>query len=260
MTRAVAIIQARLSSTRLPGKVLQPLLGMPLIVFMWRRVLRAKRVDDIVLATSLDPSDDPLAAEALRHGLACHRGDLNDVLARFEGAARATRADVVVRLTGDCPLIDPDVIDRVVDALVGGGLDYVSNCDPPTYPDGLDVEAFTLAALSKAHACARLPSEREHVTPYIRNGKALFAQANVESAVDMSALRWTVDHAEDLAVVRGLVAEFSETAAIAADRFDFLRVLDRKPELAGLNQRARNEGYAKSLQLDAVAHPTGDTS
>lgn len=258
--RVVAIVQARLSSTRLPGKVLEPLLGLPMIVFMWRRIQRATLVDTIVLATSVDPSDDVLAEEAARHGITCHRGDLNDVLGRFEGAARAAQADVVVRLTGDCPLIDPEVVDTAIRTLVDSGADYVSNSDPPTYPDGLDVEVFTFAALVRAHAEARLPSEREHVTPYLRNHKALFHQDNVRACVDMSALRWTVDHADDLAVVRALLAAHTLDSALRADRFDFLRVYERHAELGDANRHRRNEGYTKSLQRDAIQDDPGDTA
>lgn len=260
MTRkVVAIIQARVSSTRLPGKVLQPLCGIPMIEFMWRRVQRATLIDEIVLATSVEASDDLLAEHALRRGVSCHRGDLDDVLGRFEGAARNAGAEIVVRLTGDCPLIDPTLIDKAIRTLREHALDYVSNGDPPTFADGLDVEVFTFDALSRAHLAARKRSDREHVTPYIRNAKAEFRQQTLRSVVDMSALRWTVDHADDLALVRELVAGFADLeSALGADRFDYLRVIERRSDLANLNPHGRNEGYAKSIANDAVITFPGD--
>ncbi len=254
--RTVAVIQARMSSTRLPGKVLLPLDGRPMIAFMLERVRRARRIDEIVLATSTDASDDPLAALMATLGVACHRGSLNDVLARFAGAVQGRDADVVVRLTGDCPLIDPALINRVVDHLRSQQLDYVSNTDPPSYPDGLDVEAFTARALHEAVRQARLPSEREHVTPYLYGHRELFRVGGVSGAVDLSALRWTVDHADDLAVVRALVEALPAGSARDADLFDLLRALDRHPALREANRHGRNEGYQASLRQDAAAATT----
>ncbi|HSW04740.1 glycosyltransferase family protein [Aquabacterium sp.] len=251
-TRTLAIVQARMSSTRLPGKVLLPLGGRPLIGFMLERVRRAKAVDDIVLATSTDASDDALAEAVVAMGFAVYRGSLNDVLARFAGAAQGRNADVLVRLTGDCPLIDPALIDRAVNHLRDHQLDYVTNGEPAMYPDGLDVEAFTLAALQRTQAEAQLPSEREHVTPYMRSPQAQMRRGSLRGAVDLSALRWTVDHADDLTVVRELVDALGAQAALQADLFDFLRVLDARPQLLQANLHQRNEGYLKSLQQDAM--------
>ncbi|MBI5258796.1 MAG: glycosyltransferase family protein [Burkholderiales bacterium] len=250
--RTVAVVQARMSSSRLPGKVLMSLGSRPLICFMLERVRRARTVDEIVLATSTDGSDDALAEAVSRAGFAVHRGSLDDVLARFAGAAVGRGADVVVRLTGDCPLIDPAIIDRVVSQLRANRLDYVTNGEPATYPDGLDVEAFTFAALMRADAEARLPSEREHVTPYLRLPQVGLRRGSVRGAVDLSALRWTVDHADDLAVVRALVDALGPERALTADLFDFLRVLDAQPQLLQLNPHQRNEGYQKSLAQDAA--------
>ena len=256
-TQTLAIVQARMSSTRLPGKVLLPLGGRPMIGFMLERVRRAKAVDQIVLATSTDASDDALAEAVAAMGIAVYRGSLNDVLARFAGAAQGRGADVVVRLTGDCPLIDPALIDRAVHHLRSNQLDYVTNGEPAMYPDGLDVEAFTHAALQRAFAQATLPSEREHVTPYMRSAAADMRRGSLRGAVDLSALRWTVDHADDLAMVRALVDAITEQqgvdAALRADLFDYLRVLDAQPQLLAVNPHQRNEGYLKSLQQDAAA-------
>lgn len=241
--KRLAIIQARTSSTRLPGKVLEPLQGVPMIVFMLRRVAHAKQLDQFLVATSVDKSDDLLAQTVTQYGFDCYRGDLSDVLGRFAAAARLRAADVVVRLTGDCPLIDADLIDQAVSILIDGNFDYVSNGDPPTYPNGLDVESFTLDALLKAHESAQAPTDREHVTPYIRRNKTLFRQANLRSEVDRSALRWTVDHADDLELVRALVGAVDCDDPVLADRFDFFRVLEIHGAKMPKNLHARNERY-----------------
>jgi spore coat polysaccharide biosynthesis protein SpsF (cytidylyltransferase family) len=239
-----------MSSTRLPGKVLMPLLDLPLIVFMARRVRRARLVDDVIVATSVDPLDDPLARVLEQQGIRCFRGDLNDVLDRFYRAAESVRADYVVRLTGDCPLMDGDLIDTAIGMLQAGKHDYVSNVDPPTFPDGLDVEAFSFDALQRAWHGARLPSEREHVTLHLRNRKDLFRTANWAGFADLSSLRWTVDHADDLEHVRSLLEAARVTQPEAFDRFDLYRVCEHQPALNS-GRHERNEGLAKSLLADA---------
>ena len=250
--RRIAIIQARVSSSRLPGKVLAPLLGLPMIVFMTQRIQRAKHVDEVVVATSTDASDDPLAAALAVHGIPCVRGSLDDVLDRFRTAARARGATHVVRLTGDCPMMDADLVDRALALLAASGADYVSNIAPPTYPDGLDVEAFTIAALEDAWANAKLPSEREHVTLYLRAGHGHVRTAGWSALADLSALRWTVDHADDLTHVRTLLELVGATSATGFDRFDLYRVIERERLGRGADHQ-RNEGLAKSLANDSRA-------
>ncbi|MCB2076177.1 MAG: glycosyltransferase family protein [Novosphingobium sp.] len=244
--RTVAILQARLSSSRLPGKVLMPLGGRPLIGFMIDRLKRASSLDALVLATSAESSDDALADAVAAMGVPVVRGPLDDVLARFMMAADATDAEVVVRLTGDCPLIDPQLVDRVVAKITSGECRYASNCVPATYPDGLDCEAFTVEMLRRCAAEATLPSQREHVTPWIREtlGDEI---GSVTCSVDLSSLRWTIDYEDDLMHVRSLVQELDD-AALTADLFDLLRAHDR----IGLKspEHARNEGYATSLEND----------
>lgn len=250
-TRRVAIIQARMSSSRFPGKVLAPLIGMPMILFMVQRVRTAHRVDKLVVATSTDPSDDPLASLLAEHGIDCYRGSLGDVLDRYVQAARLHNAQHIVRLTGDCPLVDADLIDRCLGELALGDADYVGNCLPPTFPDGLDVECFTREALEKAWREASRPSEREHVTPFMRDDASGLRTRNWRGAVDFSALRWTVDHPEDLLHVQALVrAHFSliekSMEPTGFDRFDLLRALELN-NIVSIKHRSRNEGYAKSL-------------
>jgi len=253
LTKTVAIVQARTSSSRLPGKVLMPVCGIPMVVFLLRRVARAKRVDEVMVATSVDPSDDDLVDVVERAGFGCYRGDLNDVLNRFYGAAQEVGGEIIVRITGDCPLVDADLIDTVVHVLEAEKSDYVSNVDPPSYPDGLDVEAFTFSSLRSAWSEARLISEREHVTPYIRRRRDLFKQLNVSSSIDLSSLRWTVDYQDDFEFISSMLARIASQEPLMADRFDFLRVLEKHPELLSLNHHKRNEGYAISVAQDQGA-------
>ena len=242
MPRNVAIIQARMSSTRLPGKVLMPLLDRPTILFMLARVRRASRLDDIIVATSTDSSDDLLAKTLRQAGVNCFRGDLEDVLDRYHSAACYSRADNIVRLTGDCPLMDPDLIDTALDLLASTRAHYVSNVDPPTFPDGLDVEAFTFDALQSAWEQALLPAEREHVTPFLRNRTDLFRAHSFSGISDLSALRWTVDHADDLNHVRTLVDRVGARTPTDFDRFDLYRTCERDTAIAPQPEHRRNAG------------------
>ncbi|MEW5943436.1 MAG: glycosyltransferase family protein [Pseudomonadota bacterium] len=248
--KILAILQARFSSTRLPGKVLKPILGKPMLRHQIERIRRARRIDKLMVATSAHPSDDALQKLCAEAGITCHRGSLDDVLDRFYQAARTQGVEYVVRLTGDCPLADPAVIDRVVDACLESGADYASNVFPPTYPDGLDVEVFRFAALERAWREGRLPSEREHVTPYIHQHPELFRQVNVSQENDLSALRWTVDNPADFEFVREVYeALYPHNPAFATA--DILDLLARRPELGKINTHLqRNEGYAKSLAED----------
>jgi spore coat polysaccharide biosynthesis protein SpsF (cytidylyltransferase family) len=245
MTRTVALIQARMSSTRFPGKVLQPLGGMPAILYMIDRVRRARLPHTVAVVTSTDASDDPLAQVLADAKVPVWRGELDDVLARYAGAARAFDATEVVRLTGDCPLIDPGVIDAVIALRRERGTDYAGNADPATYPDGLDVECFTRDALERAIVLARRPSEREHVTLWMRDAGSGCTRANLQAIADFSALRLTVDYPDDLEVVRALLRLLP--AGGDFDLFDILRALSANPALANPDRHARNEGLALSL-------------
>lgn len=251
----LALIQARMSSSRLPGKVLADLGGRPMIGYMLERVRRARLVDRIAVVTSTDPTDDPLAETVRALGAQVHRGSLDDVLDRFGSAARALDGCVIVRLTGDCPLIDPAVIDAVIALRAQSGADYASNIAPPSFPDGLDVECFTCAVLERALVEAREPGMREHVTVWMRDPRIALKRANLEAIIDASHLRLTVDFADDLAVVREIVAaETREVAAGASpyDFFDLMRLLDKRRDLREANLHERNEGLARSLAADAA--------
>jgi glutamate-1-semialdehyde 2,1-aminomutase len=248
----VAVLQARLSSSRLPGKVLADLAGQPMLLRQIERINRAARIDQLVVATSQDASDDAIANLCAEAGIACHRGSLEDVLDRVVGAARNAGAEWVVRLTGDCPLTDPAVIDQVIAAALDTDADFASNAVEPSFPDGLDVEVARMASLETAWAEAELTSEREHVMPFIRNRPDRFRIAAVKHETDLSALRWTVDEPGDLAFVRAVYDRLlAEKPDFAME--DVLALLAREPELADLNgQYRRNEGYARSLMKEAM--------
>lgn len=253
----LAILQARVTSTRLPNKVLAPILGQPMLARQIERLRRATTLDKLVVATSDAASDDPLAALCAAIRVPCHRGSLNDVLARFQGACAAFGpADHIVRLTGDCPLADPAVIDAVVRHHLASGADYTANAIQPTWPDGLDVEVMRAAVLQRAFDEARLPSEREHVTPYIHKHPEWFRIEHVKGDRDLSTLRWTVDEPADLVFVTEVYAALYPKNP-AFDTAAILALIGQRPELTKLNgQFLRNEGYAKSLAADTPNIPS----
>jgi len=234
VTRTVAIIQARTGSTRLPGKVLLPLLSEPLLVHVVRRVTRASSVEATVVATTTMLDDDAIVALGAREGWLVERGSEMDLLERYVGAARAHAAEQVVRITSDCPLIDPHIIDEVVAALEVDGADYASNTlEPRTFPRGLDVEAMTMAALEAAGRDDRDPASREHATPFLYRHPERFRLTGVRLPVDLSAHRWTVDTPEDYELVRRIYD------VLGRDDFawrDALAVVDAHPEWSRLNR------------------------
>lgn len=198
----VAILQARMSSTRLPGKVMKPLLGRPMIERQLERLQRCDTLDRIIVATSDDPSDDVLADHLRSIGVEVFRGSLTDVLDRYIACARAHGVSGrIVRLTADCPLADPTVVDDCVRLHERLGVDYCANSGRRTYPHGLDVEAFDLTALETAWREAKDPYDREHVTPYLYRNPDKFTVGHLVQDPDLSRLRWTVDTPEDFAFV-----------------------------------------------------------
>ena len=246
----VAILQARCSSRRLPGKVLRPILGQPMIGRHIERLRRCTRIDRLIVATSREASDDPLAAFCATIDVDCFRGALDDVLDRFQQAAETYAATQIVRLTGDCPLADPALIDRLIKHHLDGGYDYSSTGIAPSFPDGLDAEIMTRECLEAAWKNARLPSEREHVTYYIYSHGEKFRIGSVTQDVDMSARRWTVDEPEDLEMVRR-VYQALYPANPVFNTAEIVAFLDRHPEIEALNAGfVRNEGLARSLEQD----------
>lgn len=231
--RVAAIIQARMSSTRLPGKVLADLGGATVLARVINRVKRAQRLDLVIVATSSSPADDLVAAECERLTTRFFRGNEHDVLARYYHAALDCNAEIVVRITADCPLIDPTLIDELVSRFLASGCDYASNALPHRYPRGLGVEAFTSAALLRAWRAATQPYQRVHVTPHFYENSRQFRVLNVRAESDFSQYRWTLDTPEDLELIRAIYSHFGNH-----DDFHWRDVLDlfqREPHLAQIN-------------------------
>jgi len=282
----VAIIQARMSSSRLPGKVLLDIGGLPMLGRVVDRARRAKSVDQVVVATTIDPADDAVADFCSHQGYAYYRGNQQDVLDRFYQTALAYHANVIVRLTADCPIIDPDVIDETVSAFLGfrknltsedprsmtsksrlviregkstienqqseNSYDFATNRLPPpwhrTYPIGLDVEVCSFKALERAWREADQPHQREHVMPYLYEQEGRFKVLVVNHEPDYGNLRWTVDTPDDLELLRQIYARFNER-----DDFTWLEVLslfEREPELSNINSQVRHKNYREAERTE----------
>ncbi len=246
-SRVVAIVQARMGSRRLPGKVLAEVGGKPMLWYVTQRLRRARTVHDVVVATTTCASDDPVVAFCQRERIPVFRGSEDDVLDRYYRAAQAQGAGAVVRITADCPFIDPGVIDRVVGAYLDGEADYVSNTLTHTFPDGLDTEVFSMAALETAWKEATREPEREHVTPYLKlSGRFTVQNVHAEQGDPPPTLRLTVDEPADLEFTRALYALLDGNAGFSVS--ELAKLLREHPELAALNRSiVRNEGYYKSL-------------
>jgi spore coat polysaccharide biosynthesis protein SpsF len=249
----VGILQARVSSRRLPGKVLKPILGRPMLERQIERLRWSRRMQQLVVATSADPSDDGIADLCESLSVDCFRGSLDDVLDRFYQAANRHLARTVVRLTGDCPLADPIVIDQLIGLHEVAGEDYTSNTLTRTYPDGLDAEVVEFECLETAWREATLPSEREHVTPFIYNHPERFRLGTLQHDEDWSHLRWVVDEPEDFAFVSAIYeALYPNDPAFTTG--DVLALLAQRPDIASMMGHApTNEGYQRSLAADAAA-------
>ncbi|HEX2721394.1 MAG TPA: glycosyltransferase family protein [Gemmatimonadaceae bacterium] len=240
--RVVCIVEARFRSTRLPGKVLMPILGEPLLGRMLERLRRARTLDDIVVATVEGEADDAIAACAESVGAGVFRGSEDDVLDRVVRAARACSAEVIVETTGDCPLIDPGIVDKVVGDFLMGGADFVSNILPHTTPRGTDVRVFRTDDLARINETSSDPADHEHVSLHFWEHLDRYRCRNVESGLPDAAatLRLTVDTAEDLELVRAIYAELYPKNP-AFDLVDVLELLDRRPELVELNRHIQQK-------------------
>jgi len=243
------MIQARMGSTRFPGKMIADLIGKPVIWHVLKQVKKSEFVDKVILATSNKAADNILESEVKKEDVVVFRGSENDVLDRFYHCAKKFGATTIVRITGDCPLIDPEIIDNVIRLFIDNNCDYVSNTNPPTFPDGMDVEVFSFDALEKAWLNAKLKSEREHVTPYMRKYDNLFKIKNFENKRDLSKYRLTLDEKEDLILIRRILKELDDKKEYNLS--DIIHILESKPELIEINKNyERNEGYKKSLRND----------
>jgi spore coat polysaccharide biosynthesis protein SpsF len=229
-----AIIQARMGSTRLPGKVLLKVCGKTMLEHLLDRLKRSRGLSAIVVATSTAPQDNAIEAEVQRLKVPCFRGSEDDVLARYAGAAQKFPADAYVRITADCPLFDAQLLDRMIDRFLEGGCDYLSNTLERTYPRGLDAEILTKPALEEANARAAKAYEREHVTPYIIEHSERFRRVSFKGEKDLSHHRWTLDTAEDLQLIRAVYEGLYPRDPNFSTE-DVLKLLAERPELAKLN-------------------------
>ena len=238
--KTIAIVQARMGSTRLPNKVMKTINSVPMIGLLLARLSQSKELDQIVVATSIDAKNITLIEYVRALGYACEQGSENDVLERYVSVAKAHQADVVVRITGDCPLVDPELVDECVRGFRAEQVDYFSNLTPPSYPDGLDIEVVTLAALELAMCESDKPFDHEHVTPYVREG-GQFNTSSMQNDENLSSLRWTVDEPADFKVITNVFTHFAPDI-----HFTWQQVLElqySQPSLFVANQKIiRNEG------------------
>jgi spore coat polysaccharide biosynthesis protein SpsF len=234
--KIVAFVQARMSSSRLPGKVLKDITGEPMLVHVVERAKKAKLINQVVVATTDDPSDDAIEALCKKYGYAVYHGNLHDVLDRFYQAAKQYQADVVVRFTADCPLLDPLLIDETIQAFLDNQVDFAANRLPPpftrTYPIGLDTEVCSFVALERAWHEAKEKYEREHVLPYLYQVEGRFKVCRVEYEKDYGSWRITVDTQADLDMVRKIFEHFGKQEF---NWLDVIHYLEAHPEIAKIN-------------------------
>jgi len=256
MTAVMAVVQARMASSRLPGKVLEPVLGTPMIVRQLERLARCSSLSDIVVAMSTDPQDDGLEDVVRDAGWEVIRGPQDDVLGRFTAVLDARPSPTIARLTADCPLISPGVVDLVVEAFESADVDYLSNTLEPSYPDGLDVEVMRTQALQRVATDSTDPHEREHVTLgiYRRPDRYRVRPYVDPSGRDHSDLRWTVDNADDLAFVRRIYAALLPTTP-QFEYDDVLRWLQQNPESNRTNKDAPRNAALDGLDTGVMRHP-----
>ncbi|HLJ93365.1 MAG TPA: glycosyltransferase family protein [Gemmataceae bacterium] len=240
--KVVSTIEARMRSSRLPGKVLRPAVGKPMLELLIERLRRARRIDQIVVATTGHPSDDAIDELARRLGVGCFRGSEEDVLDRVLRAAQSVGADLIVEITGDCPLADPEIIDDLVDVYRANSYDYVANVLKRTYPAGLDIQVFATAVLAEVARLTQDPADREHVSLYIYEHPERYRLHNVESDLPENYwdLRLTLDTPEDYELLAAVYEElYPRNPAFRLD--DVLRLLDRRPDLRALNAEIQDK-------------------
>jgi len=248
--KVVAIIQARMSSSRLPGKVLMPLVNKPVLAHVIERLSYCKMVEKIVVATTDENSDDPVADYCKNNNIDYYRGSLEDVLDRYYHAAKIYHADPILRITGDCPVIDPMVIDAVITGYLSGEYDCYGLGGE--FPDGLDCTVFSFSAIEKAWKKAKLKSEREHVGPYIENNPHLFRNGALELFQGLSQQRWTLDEPDDYKLLTKIFNKLYRPDSPFLT-YEILQLIKNNPNLLTINaQIVRNEGYLKSLQEDKI--------
>lgn len=246
--KKIVIIQARMGSTRFPGKVLENLAGKPILQWVVEASQRIELIDDVIVATSILPTDLPIVEWCKENGISVFQGSEEDVLARYYQVALTYKADVIVRVTSDCPLLQPDLVSQVLHLVTSNQADYASNTNPPTWPDGLDCEVFTFKALEYAYKKSTRLSDREHVTSFIHNNQKLFNCLNVDSSsVGLEKHRWTIDAPADLIYVQALVDRCDGPTTL----YRLLETIEKNPDLIQPAYQ-RNEGFVKSLINETV--------
>lgn len=238
--KIIATIEARMTSSRLPGKVLKPILGRPILELLIDRLRLAHRLNDVVVATTTNPADDAIEALARRLGVGCYRGSEHDVLDRVLKAAKSANADVIVEVTGDCPLVDPGVVDQLVDCYLRNRFDYVANTLQRTFPRGLDTQVFSTCTLEEVFRLTQDPADREHVSLYIYEHPERFSLHNVQSGLPEKHWqhRLTVDTPEDFALIETIFERlYPQNPAFTLH--DVIDLLEREPELTEINQEIR---------------------
>ena len=238
--KVAAIIQARVGSTRLPNKVLKDLCGKPVLWHVWNRLRQSKTIDEIVIATTTLTEDDAIEKFCSENNISFSRGSSDDVLDRYYNAAKNYSADTIIRITADCPLIDPQVVDKVVDTFLNGNYDYASNCIKRTFPRGFDTEVFSFLTLEKTHLNATQQHEREHVTSFIYTHKDLFSIGSYEDKVDRSFHRWTVDTPEDFLLIEEIYTALYPIKQLFLFE-DILKLFDERPELFDINHNVEQK-------------------
>jgi len=248
----VAIIQARISSTRLPGKVLKKIEGKTVLEHVIDRVKAAKKLDDVIVATTVEKEDLEIVKLCANLGISVFCGPEDDVLDRYYQTARLFKVDHIIRITSDCPLIDFKVIEDVVDLYFKKNADYATNTIPETFPDGEDVEIFSFKTLKIAWENAKLSSQREHVTPYIKNNPNIFKIINLKSNINLNNKRWTIDEPEDFEFIKIIYKNLYPKDSLFGME-TILNYLRKNPEVEKINKNIiRNEGYLKSLKEDRI--------
>jgi len=239
--KPVAIIQVRMGSTRLPGKVLKKLNGISVLECLCDQLNYSRLLNDKIIATTSNSEDDVIVNFCESKGIKCFRGSVNDVLDRYHKCAKKFSINTIIRITSDCPLMDPQVVDDVIDFYLKNSYDYVNNFYKRTYPNGNDVEIFSLKVLEKVWEKATKPSEREHVTPYIYNNPDEFSLGWIENKENLSEFHWTVDRKEDLIFVQKIFKKISKRPILMKDIID---VIKDDPSLLEINKNTNpNEGY-----------------
>ena len=243
------IIQARMGSIRLPGKVMELLDDKnPSLYYTINQLKNSLNLNKIIVATTELEEDDIIEKISKDNEIECFRGSSENVLERFYECAKKFQIETIVRITADCPLIDPKIVDSIIQIFNSGKYDYVHNMKPRTFPDGLDTEIFSFKILEEAHKNAKLPSEKEHVTPYFRNNKDKFRIKNVINKKNLSSHRWTLDYQEDLDLIRNIVKEIKNRPILMSD---IINLFNDKPDIFEINKKyLSNDGLVHSLKED----------